>query len=344
MRRGLLVLFLAALTGAASPQNTNDARPVSFDPKPWLDDFHQVLSEMSSHYANLEWAVEDRRMDLPRLRLDAEAKLREAIDEHDARRILDKFIASFGDGHLEIQWPKSGAQPRPAAGASQSLCDRMGYHGRLHPGLDFSGLPEFSLLNTPESKLFPGGLLRLRNRTVIGVIRIGLFSEHIYPEICEQAMRGLHIAENADCDAKCDDQIELATANLLTSALVRRAEALGAAGATALLIDITRNGGGSNWVEAPPRALISVPLLDSKMAFIKHEHWTKQLQDRLLNVQTDIESHTDSPVPLGGAGSRLEKAIAESKQPCNTTAVWDTGQLNCSLLVKELLFTSGVLA
>jgi len=80
------------------------------------------------------------------------------------------------------------------------------------------------------------------------------------------------------------------------------------------------------------------------MAFIKHEHWTKQLQDRLLNVQTDIESHTDSPVPLGGAGSRLEKAIAESKQPCNTTAVWDTGQLNCSLLVKELLFTSGVLA
>ena len=54
MRRGLLVLFLAALTGAASPQNTNDARPVSFDPKPWLEDFHQVLSEMSSHYANLE--------------------------------------------------------------------------------------------------------------------------------------------------------------------------------------------------------------------------------------------------------------------------------------------------
>jgi len=82
MRRGLLVLFLAVLTGAASPQNTNDARPVSFDPKPWLEDFHQVLSEMSSHYANLEWAVEDRRMDLPRLRLDTEAKLREAIDEH----------------------------------------------------------------------------------------------------------------------------------------------------------------------------------------------------------------------------------------------------------------------
>ena len=103
MRRGLLVLSLALLTSAASPQNTNDGRPMSFDRKPWLEDFHQVLSEMSSHYANLEWAVEDRRMDLQRLRLDTEAKLRAATDENDARRILDRFIASFEKGQLEIE-------------------------------------------------------------------------------------------------------------------------------------------------------------------------------------------------------------------------------------------------
>jgi hypothetical protein len=51
-------------------------------------------------------------MYLQRLRLDTEAKLREATDE-DARRILNKFIASFGDGHLEIEWPKGSAQPNP---------------------------------------------------------------------------------------------------------------------------------------------------------------------------------------------------------------------------------------
>jgi hypothetical protein len=105
MTRGLLVIFLKALTGTASPQNTNGAPPARFDPKPWLEDFHQILSEMSAHYANLEWAVEDRKMDLPRLRLDTEAKVREATTENDARRSLDKFIASFGDGHLEIEWP-----------------------------------------------------------------------------------------------------------------------------------------------------------------------------------------------------------------------------------------------
>ena len=342
MRRGLLVFLLAVLTCAASPQNTSDTKSTSLDPQPWLEDFHQVLSEMSSHYANLEWAIQDRRMDLPRLRLETEAKLRAAISQRDARRTLDQFIASFGDGHLEIQWPKSSVQTGPVPGRSQSLCDRLGYDMRLHPGLDFSGLPEFTLLNTPESKLFSGGILRLRNRTVIGIIRIGLFSERAYPEICEQAVRDLHVSENADCDAKCDDQIELATANLLTAALVGRAKALAAAGATVLLIDITHNGGGSNWVEAPPRALSSVPLRDSKMGFIKHEHWTKQLQDSLRDVQTDIRNRrSDSPALLESAVSKLEKAIDETKAPCITTAVWDTGQLNCSLLVKELLFTSG---
>ena len=290
---------------------------------------------MSVHYANLDWAVADRRMDLPRLRLDTEAKLRDAADESGARRILDKFLASFGDGHLEIQWPKSGAQPKPATTASQSLCGRMGYESRLHPGLDFSVLPEFSTQNTPEERLFPGGLLRLQNGTAMGIVRIGLFSEHSYPEICEQAAHDLHLPENDACDGKCADQLELATANLLTAALVRRAEALSAAGATALLIDITRNGGGSDWAEVPPRVLSSVPLHESARAFIRHEHWTKQLQDRLLQVQSDIKNHAGSKASLEGEASALEKATDESKQPCNRTSVWDTGKLSCSLLVTE---------
>jgi len=343
MKRGLLVFFLTVLTCPSSYPNTNQPQANIFDPAPWLEDFHQVLSEMSSHYANLEWAVDDRKMDLPRLRLDTEAKLNAATTELDARRILDQFLASFGDGHLEIEWPKSGAQPTPAPTKAQSLCARMGYSNRNHPGLDFSLVPEFASLNTPETTLFPGGLLRLHNR-VLGIIRIGLFSEHAYPEVCEQAVRDLHMEKNAECDAKCDDQIELATANLLTSALVRRANALAAAGATALLIDITHNGGGSDWVEAPPRALSSIPLRDAKMAFIKHEHWTKQLQERLRDVQTDLKQPTDSQTLLRDAADKLEKAIGASKQTCQRAAVWDTGKLPCSLLVKEPLFASGIMA
>jgi hypothetical protein len=297
---------------------------------------------MSSHYANLEWAVEARRMDLRGLRLDTEAKLRNATDENEARRILDKFIASFGDGHLEIDWPKSSAESKSTPSAPQSICDRLGYKAHLQPGLDFSGLPKFSLLHDPEEKLFPGGLLRLRNGAVIGIIRMSVFSEHSYPAICEQALSELHVAEDANCNDKCDDQIQLATANLLTSALVRRAEKLAAAGATSLLIDITHNGGGSNWVEAAARALSPLPLRDSKMAFVKHDHWTAQLEAGLQDVRSDITNHADSAVSLDAAAHTLEAAINESKARCDTSTVWDGGKLNCSFLVKDLLYTSGI--
>src|SRR5712675_1161499 len=79
MRRGLVLIFLLTITCNASPQNTSNWPDRSFDPKPWLEDFQQILAEMSSHYANLEWAVENRKMDLPHLRRNTEANLRGAV-------------------------------------------------------------------------------------------------------------------------------------------------------------------------------------------------------------------------------------------------------------------------
>ena len=343
MKTKLLIFVMLAFASGTASQHS-DKQLVAYDPAPWLEDFHQLLAEMSSHYANLDWAIEDRHMDLPRLRQQTEGKLREAKDDGDARRILGQFMDSFGDGHLEIRWPKPPEQvPAPTPGPRQSRCDRMGYKTGPSPGLDFSVLPTFTALHNENSQLFPGGVLRLASGQVIGILRIGLFSETAYPDICEQAVRKLNIAEDLDCDENCSNSIELEAANLLTTALVRQENALRQAGATALLLDVTHNGGGSNWVEAPPRALSSVPLRDVQFAFIKHEHWTKQLQERLADIHADITKGAGPREVLEQAATKMRKAIDESKLPCNRTEVWQTGKLNCSLLVKGLLYTSGVL-
>jgi len=55
-----------------------------------LDDLRQLTSEISAHYANLDWAVEHRRMDLPKLREDTEARLRAATSEQEARAALQR--------------------------------------------------------------------------------------------------------------------------------------------------------------------------------------------------------------------------------------------------------------
>jgi hypothetical protein len=153
----------------------------------------------------------------------------------------------------------------------------------------------------------------------------------------------LGIAASAICDSDCVDRIEVRAANVLTAALVRRVEELEHVGATAILVDITHNGAGSDWVGALPRALSSKPLGDSRLGFIKHEHWTTQLKDALRDVQADLRDAPGFGDVLRNAATTLERAIAASAQHCDRSDVWATGKLRCSLLVGDLLFSSGVL-
>jgi hypothetical protein len=339
----LTFLILLALTGFGSPgvSQSNSAQDGNYASGPWLEDFHQLLSEMSAHYANLDWAIRDRHMNLPMLRQETETKLSEAKSEREARRILNQFLESFGDGHLEISWSKPEDPPAPT---KPGLCERLGYTAHVSPGLDFSVLPSFTPVRSEDSAFFPAGLLRLDDGRLLGTLRIALFTEHAYPEVCEQAVHKLNIARDAECDASCGRRIGDETANLLTAALVRLENALRQAGATALLVDVTHNGGGSDWVEAPPRALSPVSLDESRLGFIRHEHWTKQLQEQLQDVEADIKNNRGPADVLEDAAKKLRSAIEESGRPCNRVDVWQAGKINCSLVVDNVLFTSGILA
>lgn len=238
MRKTVLIaLFLAVFSFSFFCQNLNAA----YESSPWVQDFHQLIGEMSAHYANLEFAVNDRKMDLPALRKETEARLRDAKDEREAQRVFQKFVDSFGDGHLEIDWKHattSSSPPEP-----RDMCGKLGYNARLKPGLSFSAVPTFSPLETAAGQLFPGGLLRLPSGKSVGILRIGLFSEHAFPELCHAAIAKLHVSEEANCDDECENQIELNVANSLTATLAKREAELRSASASALLVDITHNGG-----------------------------------------------------------------------------------------------------
>jgi hypothetical protein len=312
-----------------------------FDSRPWVEDFHQLLQEMATHYANLEWAVNDRHMDLHDLSTKTEDVLQSARSDSDARIAIKTFLDSFGDGHLEIEWPSADASPSDTK-PEDDICEHLGYHSRGKPGIDYSLLTQLSPVPGAEEKLFPGGLLRSRGRT-FGLIRIGVFSEKAFPEVCHQAVQQMGLSANGVCNDACADKVQLKASDLLTTALATRAEQLRHAGATAVLIDITRNGGGSDWVDAPPRALSSKPLRDPRLSFVKGDHWTKQLEDTLRDVEADQRNRHENDRILRDAALRLREAIAAGKESCDAGQVWATGKLNCSLLASGFLFASGVL-
>lgn len=343
---GLLYLAYCFWTQAQTQPNAVQPCPKpGFAAQPWLEDFHELLREMSEHYADLEYAVEGRHMDMPQLRRETEQKLSVSCDEHEARRALQSFLGSFGDGRLEIVWssPSPNATDTKPADAA-SLCIRLGYEKKpLNPGIDFGQLPEFTSIGGDGADRFPGGILTLSENQKLGVIRIPIFGERWFPEVCEQAVGKMHLENPETCDQKCKKEIQYATGDLLTAMVVKRSKDLQSAGASAFLVDVTQNEGGSDWVDPVLRSFSSIPLQELPWGFIKHQHWTEELQKRLSDVEADIKNQKEPRDLLQLAATRLRSGIALSQEKCDRTSVWTDGKLTCSLVVSGLLFSSGVL-
>jgi hypothetical protein len=110
----------------------------------WLEDFTQLKQEMSAHYANLEWAVAERGVDLKALSAATEDKLRAAKTEAEAKLAIQSFLQAFGDGHLRVEWSasKSGGEPSPRPA---KICERLGFREwKLRPGVDFGSDKSFT--------------------------------------------------------------------------------------------------------------------------------------------------------------------------------------------------------
>jgi hypothetical protein len=305
----------------------------------WLEDFAQLKREMSDHYANLEWAIEQRGLDLKQLSERTETRLRQARTDTEARAAIESFLGEFGDGHLYIEWARNvGDTPAQHADSGPTkqppLCERLGYRSQdVSPKLVFSRLNSFREVKTEDSRYFPSGVLSLPGGKNVGVIRIHLFSEYTFPELCEKAASEAGLTSESNCDAECDDRIERASANLLTAALARQIMALKRSKIHVLLVDITGNGGGTNWVEPAARTLTAKPLRSPRQAFIRHEHWTRQLSARLAAVEADAlqASSTHRDVLLRAAES-LRQAMRETQQPCARESIWENRKPGCSLV------------
>lgn len=316
--------------------------------EPWLADFNQLLNAISLHYANFEWLAHDRHVNLPLLKQRTEDRLRSAKSDAERRQAIESFLHAFADAHVEVRWELTGADhsARPPS-AMQPFCDRLGYDWQdSNGGIDWSIVPEFTGIRDSDSQDFPAGILRLPGKPALGVIRIGWFSEYAHPGICRAAQRERAISDEAPCDNSCQEQFQLGVADLLTGALERRIRSLEKDGAAQLMIDVTGNGGGTNWVEPAARVLSPIHLKSPRYAFVKDQHWVKQLRERLTAVQADL---AEAPVrrrqQLEDAAATLRHGIDVASKPCALTAYWQQQDVKpgCSNLEANLLYTSGIL-
>lgn len=319
----------------------------AYDAAKWREDFAQARQELARSYANLDWVVSDRRIDLQALVERTEQGLATAKNDDEAVNVLEQFLDTFGDGHVRLDRPERAAAAAvsaiaPAATSTDlKTCRDIGYRQMMRrdrPAIDFASTGRYEALANEDAAILPAGLLKAGGR-MLGVIRIGLFAEQTFPVLCERE----HPAP-APCDSACQQKIYGRVGKALTRTLERQVQALAARKVDAIVVDITGNGGGTDWAEAAARVLTRPGVAAPRISFIKHPHWVKGIDSRLNDIDLDLKRTNIGAAQrawLVAARTELVKSRALAAEPCERDAIWKNQRV-CALLVPPRLHSTGL--
>lgn len=224
---------LAAIAALAAAADV-----ATYDARAWGADFERLKGDMAQGYANLDWIAEHRRLDLPALSRQTAGELDGAWSRVRAWLALQRFIDRFGDPHLQLasQEESGPAAARAGPAPDPQVADCGGYEEGEHGfGIPVERLPGWRPLSGGN---FPTGLAGST-----GFLRIAQFGENQYLSACTARFRP-GIGKRA---------LQLEVRAALQAELRSRLAQLRRAGAKRLLVDLSGNGGGSEWVnEAVP--------------------------------------------------------------------------------------------
>jgi hypothetical protein len=313
-----LVFGTTALPGQTAPPAA-PAAP-AWSPQLWLEDLAVVEEALRTKYANLEWLLTERGFDLDGLFVRARAALAGARGDADAAAVFNRLVQRISDGHVGISWPRPAAPPRAAGPAAppltrESFCRARGYDPAA-PGFA-PALRGFTPIESGD--VFHAGTFDVGGKRV-GIVRIGVFHPQGSLALCTEAVAALAIPLDRPCDEACEDGLLTRAYRGLTAALDDRLRRLRAAGAEVLLVDITGNGGGSEWAEAAARMFSRRPLVSARLGFVRGEHWARtwtRLRDRLRGF-AETASPADRDRLLGWA-READAARAEAERRCPPT-------------------------
>lgn len=281
-----------------------------------------MRAAVDTKYANIEWLRAEREVDLAALFGRAAAAIGNAGSDAQAMAVFDRLAQRFGDGHVGISWPSPGAASgsgpstpsKPAPVTVESFCRERGYDAaQASAGL---GPSLAGYVPIESGQLLPAGTVTAGGVRA-GIVRIGVFQPQGFPSLCAQAVKSLSIPLEVPCDESCDNAIVTHAYRGLTGALEDRLTRLRAAGAEVLIVDVTGNGGGSEWTEAAARMVSRRRLTSARIGFVRGAHWEKQwreLGERLRGFAAKASAADRSRLLAWAA--EADAARAEAARTC----------------------------
>jgi hypothetical protein len=198
-----------------------------------------------------------------------------------------------------------------------------------------------------EAGAFEAGVIDGAGHETLGVVRIGTFGVDRFRTACAGAWPRVRdsLARPA-CGEDCLAAMRIATGDALLADLRRAIDAVRAAGASSLVVDLTGNGGGTEWADPAARQFSSRPLQGQRVGFVRHPHWRTAFEGDARAIDSALaDPSTDAALrgPLTAARAVLDSALADVSTPCERSALWLEGPsaVPCRQLVTERLFTTG---
>lgn len=235
MSRARLLAVVVAWALSLQPAHASP----TFDRTAWIADFELLRRALTLNYTNLEWAVE-RGMDLPATERRARKGLEAATSDHEARAVLERFIRDFGDGHLELVWPRTESRKQGRGSALTHVCERLGFRSRSASHAIGARLPGYRPLETENP--IAAGTVTLGGKTA-AVLRVEEFGPSARE--CGAALAELGVAVEAVCDAACGELVRRRADMLFVRGVEHRVRALARPKPDFLLVDLAANGGGN---------------------------------------------------------------------------------------------------
>lgn len=311
---GLLALATLAGAGAAAADD------------PWRRDLEALQQGLARHYANFEDQLTERRLDLPALAARDRAALDAARSDAERRAVFERLLRDLRDPHVRIEWPAGEAAA--ADDTAPPVCVPSMLALGTQPGLAFRRLPGWTALGGEAAQLFSAGVLAppdgVAGGVPVGVLRLPVFIESAFEPACRHAAAVLQMAPSDRCDQECASRRDRLAAAYLDDALRRTLQALAAAGARRLAVDVTDNPGGSDWSEAVARMLGGAMDL-ARVAMLRHPAWLAWIDARLADATPDdarilhrLRPRIEAACDLSAAWTERALATGERPLPCHT--------------------------
>jgi hypothetical protein len=309
----------------------------------WIDDYHTLREHTVRAYANLGERLRTRNISPRELDRKIEKALGEAKNPEEARAALQAFAAAFDDNHFKVRRAASPVLETGSSSVTPQLsgaeaCARLGYDAPDRGELAWSSLSGWRETGGGTAERpFPAGVVVEEDRPPLAILRIPAFGGENYPALCAAEWEKYRTRLDGACDPGCEGDFALAVELAMIDRLAFQVEELARAGARALAIDLTGNGGGSSVASPLARQLTPIPLKEAEVGFIRHAHWEKRFRaarDAFIEELKRADLPPEQRALLEDARARAEAMRIEATRSCDLSGIWTqrSAELACDPL------------